>query len=137
MSRRRQYDGRRWNPETKRRLGIDEEGLEQLRVKSQRVLSSLERHMKRENRHLQTLVPPEEYEALMDAWKKHFRWMRLRLVYFKPLQPISAMCLCVGQSAGGIFLYLPREFSSWTIDLSFAGALSHNGDRSHLHRLSR
>jgi hypothetical protein len=86
--RHRKHDGRRWNPETKKRLGVDGESLKQLRIKSQRVLTSLERHMKRANRHLLSLVPPEDYAVLMDAWKKHLRWMRLPLVYFTPLPPV-------------------------------------------------
>jgi hypothetical protein len=49
---------------------------------------SLERHMKRANRLLLGSVSRAEYDALTKAWREHLRWMRLHLVYFKPLQPI-------------------------------------------------
>jgi hypothetical protein len=77
------------NTEIKKSRCVDEENLEPLRNKSQRVLRSLERHMKQANRHFLTLVPRDEYAALMDAWRKHLRWMRLRLVYFTPLRPAT------------------------------------------------
>jgi hypothetical protein len=67
---------------------IEEQNLEPLHIKSERVLRSMERHMKRANRLLQSLVSPEDYAAFMEAWKKHLRWMRLRLVYFRPLLPV-------------------------------------------------
>ncbi len=81
--------GRRWSAETKIQHCIDEAAFKQLGLKSQRVIRSLERHMKRANRQLQTLVTPEEYAARMNAWKNHLRWMRLRLVYFTPLPPVT------------------------------------------------
>jgi hypothetical protein len=85
--RRRKYDERRMTPETKKRFSITKIMLRNLMIKSQRVIRTLERHLKRANRFLQSLVSPEDYAAYMDAWKKHLQWMKLRLVYFKPLRP--------------------------------------------------
>lgn len=104
--RRHNYDVRRGNADTKRRSLdiyrtkiekgytnaqvemcplVKEENLEPLYIKSERVLRSLERHMKRANRLVLSLVQREGYSALMGAWRRHLRWMRLRLVYFTPL----------------------------------------------------
>lgn len=44
--------------------------------------------MKRADHRLRHLVPPENYVALINCWKKHLRWIRLHLVYFKPPKPI-------------------------------------------------
>jgi hypothetical protein len=87
--RKQKHIGRRWSADVKNRHCIDEAAFKQLELKAQRVIRSLERHRKRANRHLLTLITREEYAALIiDAWKKHLRWMRLRLVYFKPLPPV-------------------------------------------------
>jgi hypothetical protein len=88
MGRRRKHDGRRWEPEVKVRWGIDEHTLRELRAKSQRVIRTLERHLKRANRRLRAAVTHNEYEALLKAWRMHLRWMRLHLVYFRPLPPV-------------------------------------------------
>jgi hypothetical protein len=63
---------------------VDARALNQLHIKSKRTILSLERHMKRANRRLLKSVTHEEYAAQTHAWKAHVRWMRLRLVYFKP-----------------------------------------------------
>ena len=69
-------------------MGIDPTAFEELKTKSARTIRSLERHMKRADYRLRQLVPPEDYVALIDCWKKHLRWIRLHLVYFKPVRPI-------------------------------------------------
>ncbi len=53
-----------------------------------RTIQSLERHMKRANRLLLANKGKAEYDALVTTWQQHVRWMRLNLVYFKPLTPI-------------------------------------------------
>ncbi len=55
---------------------------------SSRTIRSLERHMKRANRLLLANKGKAEYDALVTTWQQHVRWMRLNLVYFKPLTPI-------------------------------------------------
>jgi hypothetical protein len=84
----RKHQGRRWKQETKVRFGIDEHSLRELRTKSQRVIRTLERHMKRANRALRAAVTHNEYEALLKAWRMHLRWMRLHLVYFRSWPPV-------------------------------------------------
>jgi hypothetical protein len=63
-----------------------EAALKQLNIKSQRVIHTLERHAKRANRSLLKSVPRDAYDLVMDAWRLHLRWMRLYIVYFKPLR---------------------------------------------------
>lgn len=55
---------------------------------SSRTIMSLERYMKRANRLLLADLSKVEYDALVKTWQQHVRWMRLNLVYFKPLPPI-------------------------------------------------
>jgi hypothetical protein len=68
MWRRQKHDRRRWDPAEKVRWGIDEHTLRELRAKSQRVIRTLERHLKRANRRLRAAVTHNEYEALLKAW---------------------------------------------------------------------
>jgi hypothetical protein len=79
---RRQY--RRLGLEGKARMHIDDRSFAQLKAKSQPVIHSLERHMKRANRALMTSVGKEQYTELTVAWKQHLRWMRLHVAYCKP-----------------------------------------------------
>lgn len=53
-----------------------------------RTIRSLERYLKRSNRLLLALMGNPEYDATLTMWQQHVRWMRLNLVYFKPLPPI-------------------------------------------------
>lgn len=53
-----------------------------------RTIRSLERYMKRSNRLFLADVGKTEYYASVKMWQQHVRWMRLNLVYFKPLPPI-------------------------------------------------
>jgi hypothetical protein len=68
----------------KARLPLDGISIAQLKVKSHRVVRSLERHMKRANRALIKAIGREQYSALTNAWKAHLRWMRLHIAYCKP-----------------------------------------------------
>ena len=86
--RNRRHDHRRLDPETKARFLLDDGSYDQLKIKSQRVICSLERHMKRANRLLLKLVAQEQYKVLMNAWTGHLRWMRLHIAYFKPLPKV-------------------------------------------------
>jgi hypothetical protein len=70
--------------EVKARLHIDDKSFAQLKAKSQSVIHSLERHMKRANRALMTTVGKKQFTELTVAWKAHLRWMRLRVAYCKP-----------------------------------------------------
>jgi hypothetical protein len=70
--------------EAKAEMHIDDKSFARRKAKSQRVIRSLERHMKRANRALTTAVGKEQYVALTGAWKAHLRWMRLRIIYCKP-----------------------------------------------------
>jgi hypothetical protein len=86
--RKRRHDLRRLDHATKAKFMIDDESFDQLKIRSQRVIGSLERHMKRANRVLLKLVTREQYTALMNAWKAHLRWMQLHIAYFRPLPKI-------------------------------------------------
>jgi hypothetical protein len=79
---RRQY--RRTGLEGKARMHIDDKSFTQLKAKSQPVIHSLERHMKRANRALMTAVGRKAYAARTAAWKAHLLWMRLHVAYCKP-----------------------------------------------------
>lgn len=86
--RRQKYDGRKLNQKAKKLLGIDAESLKKLKEGSARVIRTLERHMKRADYKLLSLIPRNQHNLLVRAWKAHLRWMRLCLAYFKPLLPI-------------------------------------------------
>lgn len=75
---------RKESNETKVALRVDRESLRRQKERGQRVIRSLERHMKRSNSWLLKEVGKECYDALMSAWRAHVRWIRLYLVYFKP-----------------------------------------------------
>lgn len=74
----------RESDETKRTFGVDHESVAKQQKQGQRVIRTLERHMKRANHHLLIEVGEDQYDALTSGWRDHVRWMRLRLVYFKP-----------------------------------------------------
>ena len=59
--------------------------LAQLRVESRRVIQVLERNMKRANRALLKAIGTNQYDAVINDWKAHLRWMRLHLAFYKPL----------------------------------------------------
>ena len=71
--------------ELKMRYELDAESLDLLKIRSQRVIRSLERHMKRANRCLLKSATRERYSSIMIDWKVHLRWMHLHIAYFKPL----------------------------------------------------
>jgi hypothetical protein len=76
---------RRHRPrEVKAGMHIDDKSFARLKAKSQRVIRSLERHMKRSNRALIKTVGKKSYATLTIAWKAHLRWMRLHITYCKP-----------------------------------------------------
>ncbi len=86
--RKRRHFHRRLSLETKARFGIDDASFDQLKIRSQRVIHTLERHMKRANRTLLSAVPRDAYGLLVHAWRMHLRWMWLHIAYFKPLPPV-------------------------------------------------
>jgi len=74
--------------EAKARFEVDSRSVKQFRDAGRRTIRSLERHMKRANRALLVTLTKAEYQALMQVWHEHLRWMRLHLAYSKPLPPI-------------------------------------------------
>ena len=81
------HDRRRRDPETKEWLCLDRASGQKLKMKSQRVILSLERHMKRANRLLLKVVHSDQYSELTKRWKALLRWIRLHLAYFTPFRP--------------------------------------------------
>lgn len=79
--------GQKLEARTKEVMQIDPDTLKKLMTKSARTILSLERHTKRADYRLGALVSSEDYIEYMDSWKAHLRWIRLHLVYFKPLRP--------------------------------------------------
>ncbi len=67
-------------------LEADRKALFHLKVRSKRVIRTLERHMKRANRLLRLSIPPYEYKSLTAAWKAHLRWIHLHLAYFQTVK---------------------------------------------------
>jgi hypothetical protein len=87
---------RKVSAETKRRYEIDGESLSRLKEKSQRIIRTLERHLKRANARLLSFMERPSFDAYMKLWRAHVRWMRIHLVYFKPLtaRPLSSRRRC-------------------------------------------
>ena len=79
---------RHLSPEAKVTYQLDAQSFNRLKVRSQRVIGSLERHMKRANRFLAKAASRDAYLALMGDWKAHLRWMHLHIAYFKPSPPV-------------------------------------------------
>jgi hypothetical protein len=86
--RKARYDERRLGQGAKTRFLLDAESYAKLKAKSELVILSLERHMKRANRLLKKSIDQNEYHALINAWTAHLRWMRLHIAYFKRWSPI-------------------------------------------------
>jgi hypothetical protein len=86
--RRQKHDARKLTARAKCLVGVDGESLIALTRRSRRTIATLERHLKRSNRVAIAVRTNEEYSALTRAWRKHLRWMRLYLAYFKPLPPV-------------------------------------------------
>jgi hypothetical protein len=80
------YEAKKRKRKTGQALGLNlgERSLAVAKRRSKRTISILERHMKRANRLLRSMVTPDEYRALMSVWEQHLRWMRLHLAYFQP-----------------------------------------------------
>lgn len=76
------------SPEPTTLLLLDDHSFDKLKIKSKRVILTLERHLKRANRALQKSVNPEAFAMLMHEWREHLIWMRLHIAYFKPFQPV-------------------------------------------------
>jgi len=86
--RRRRYECRHKSPESKNEPLIDNQSFELLKIKSKRMINSLERRMKQADSALSKSIIREECAAVMGRWRLHLRWMRLHIVYFKPPRPI-------------------------------------------------
>jgi hypothetical protein len=86
--RKERHDKRHWSHELKKRYELDAASFDLLKVRSERVIRSLERHMKRANRSLLKSATRDGYAAIMSDWKAHLRWMHLHIAYFKPLPPV-------------------------------------------------
>src|SRR5580658_2175021 len=80
------YDNRHKSPESRNELHIDNQSFEQLKVKSHRLIHSLEHRIKRADSASAKAATAEECAAVMGRWRRHLRWMHVRLVYFKPLK---------------------------------------------------
>jgi hypothetical protein len=68
-------------------LPLDEESFARLKIRSKRVILTLERNLKRANRALLKSVSRSEFVAQMRDWRAHLNWMRLHIAYFEPLRP--------------------------------------------------
>ncbi len=53
---------------------------------TQTIVRELERFTKRANRRFIKTASQNEFKALSREWQSHLRWMRFRLVYFKPIR---------------------------------------------------
>jgi hypothetical protein len=59
----------------------------QLKKRTAETISTLERHLKRANYRLLSIMPRGDYDNLTKRWRAHIRWMRLHLAYFQTLRP--------------------------------------------------
>jgi hypothetical protein len=57
--------------------------------KVRHTIKTLERHLKRANRALQASLGKAAYNEVLQWWKQHLNWVRLHLVYFRPLPPVT------------------------------------------------
>jgi hypothetical protein len=72
----------------KTRLQLDDQSFDQLKIRSNRVILTLERHLKRANRAMQHSISAGAFVELMQDWRAHMQWMRLHIAYFKPPPPV-------------------------------------------------
>jgi hypothetical protein len=70
--------------DAKGQFSLDRTTIKELKVRTERVIRSLERNMKRANRQFLTQVSTDEFKALSKEWQLHLRWIRFSLAYFKP-----------------------------------------------------
>ena len=70
-------------------LGVDRPSLDRKNEQAKRTIKALERHMKRANRALKKTIGTIAYREMMDRWRRHLKWVRLHLVYFRPLPPVG------------------------------------------------
>jgi hypothetical protein len=72
---------------------LDATSQRRLRAQTDRMIRTLERHMKRANYRIRAALSQAEYEVLIKSWRAHVRWTRLHLAYFKP----HRVCLLTGR----------------------------------------
>ncbi len=95
----RRHFYRRASPEERAAFRLDDESFDQLKVKSKRVIHTLERHMKRADRTLFKSMSRDEHGLLTYAWRMHLLWMRLHIAYFKPSRGIRGRKVPTGARA--------------------------------------
>jgi hypothetical protein len=83
------HDARKWDAATKRRHRLDREAIAQFEARTQRVIKSLEREMKRANRRFLSENSQSEFRTLSKNWLSHLRWIRFHLAFFKPLRSLT------------------------------------------------
>lgn len=86
---RRKYRGKK-NEKDRAEKGIDDSSYTELKSRANKVIATLDRHVKRANCALQKAVTNEEYGALQKEWEDHLRWMRIRIVYYKPWPKVTS-----------------------------------------------
>ena len=86
LLRRRVHDARRKDPKTKRTLGLDQAAIKKRKQRTQPVIKSLERNLKRATRSSLKIVPPSEFAKMSKEWQSHLRWMKFHLAYFKEVR---------------------------------------------------
>jgi hypothetical protein len=79
---------RRSSTELKARLLLDDESFDRLKFRSNRMILTLERHLKRANRALQKSISRVAFAERMHIWREHLHWMRLHIAYFKPMPQV-------------------------------------------------
>lgn len=79
---------RKPSSESNAQLPVDKESFDRLRVRSKRVILTLERHLKRANRTFPKSIPRSLFAMEIRDWRSHLRWMRLHIAYFKPVRPM-------------------------------------------------
>jgi hypothetical protein len=83
--RREKYLARTYSARSKLVLGVDDKSLTARKKKAEKVIRTLEKHMKRANSRLIAEVGRDAYDAFTSAWRSHIRWIRLWRTYFKPM----------------------------------------------------
>lgn len=63
--------------------------LRRLKVDSKAAIRTLEKLAKKSNRKLTKSEGADHSKLLMDQWQEHIQWMRMHLVYFRPIPPIG------------------------------------------------
>jgi hypothetical protein len=87
--RRLRYELRKSDSKTKQSARIDEQSIKRLKRKAKRMVRILERQLKQANRAMLHVMTSAEFGDKSARWRRHVRWIRVHLAYFKLLPSVA------------------------------------------------